>query len=88
MKEIFFVFIGCMTLFTFILYAVDKGRARKGKWRISEGALLGCSIFGGAIGGLLAMYLVRHKTKHWYFSAVNICFSIVHIALTFFVVTL
>ena len=33
-----------------------------------------CSLilFGGAIGGYLGMKTFRHKTKHWYFHAINI----------------
>ena len=31
------------------------------------------SIFGGAIGGFLGLYLIRHKNKHWYFVLSNIC---------------
>ncbi len=71
--------LGFMTVLTFVLYAIDKGRAIRGKWRIPEATLLGCSIFGGAIGGLLGMYLTRHKTKHWYFRVVNLCFSVAYV---------
>ncbi len=71
-------YVGFMSLLTFILYAVDKRRAVKKQWRLSEGLLLGCSVLGGAIGGFLAMQLVRHKTKHWYFVVVNLCFAVAH----------
>lgn len=63
--------IGVLSLVAFCLYASDKGRAKKGKWRIPEKVLLGFSFFGGAVGGTLAMFLFRHKTRHWYFLAVN-----------------
>ncbi|MGN7479071.1 DUF1294 domain-containing protein [Solibacillus silvestris] len=43
---------------------IDKQRAKKKEWRISEKTLLTLGIFGGAIGGVLGMYLFRHKTKH------------------------
>ncbi len=70
----------CISLITFIVYAVDKSRAKKRQWRIPEATLLCCSIFGGAVGGGLAMLLVRHKTKHWYFRWVNFFFALAHIA--------
>ncbi|MBQ7290568.1 MAG: DUF1294 domain-containing protein [Clostridia bacterium] len=61
-----------MSVIAFILYAVDKAKAKKGAWRIPEAVLLGWGFFGGAIGALVAMKNLRHKTKHWYFWAVNI----------------
>ena len=65
-------YIIIVSLVTFIAYGVDKRKARKGKWRISEKTLLCMSFFGGAMGGMLGMRKFRHKTKHWYFTAVNI----------------
>ncbi len=75
--------IACVTVFlisllTFSLYALDKRRAIEKKWRIPEATLLACSILGGAIGGCLAMKIARHKTKHWYFRVVNLCFAVAH----------
>jgi uncharacterized membrane protein YsdA (DUF1294 family) len=43
---------------------IDKSRARKHEWRISEKSLFTLAILGGACGGVLGMYLFRHKTKH------------------------
>ena len=60
-----------VSLIAFILYGADKSKARRRAWRIPERVLLGFSFFGGAVGGLLGMNLFRHKTKHWYFWAVN-----------------
>ena len=60
-----------LSLLAFILYGADKRRARQGLWRISEKTLLLTSFLGGALGGLAAMQLFRHKTRHWYFYAVN-----------------
>ncbi len=81
MENILLAYLCCMTAFTFFLYAIDKHRAVRGKYRIPEATLLGCSILGGAVGGLVGMYLTRHKTKHWYFRVVNVCFSVVYILL-------
>lgn len=64
-----FVWIA-MTLITFLLYVIDKIKARKHKRRISEAALLTTTIFLGAIGALFGIYAVRHKTNHWYFKLV------------------
>lgn len=61
-----------LSLLAFILYGADKHKARRGLWRIPEKTLLLTSFLGGALGGLAAMQIFRHKTKHWYFYAVNL----------------
>ena len=70
-----------MSIVAFILYGVDKNKAKRGVWRIPEAVLLGWGFFGGAVGALCAMKAFRHKTKHWYFWAVNILGLILHIAI-------
>ena len=42
---------------------IDKRRAKKGKWRISEHTLFVLTLLGGGIGTISGMYLFRHKTK-------------------------
>ena len=73
-------FFAVMSLIALILYKVDKVKAEKGKWRTKEATLLGFGFFGGALGALAGMKLFRHKTKHWYFWAVNILGIALHIA--------
>jgi len=63
MREFIYYFIGINVL-TFLLYGIDKWKARRGKWRIPEDTLIWLAIAGGSIGALLGMYLFRHKTQH------------------------
>ena len=70
--QIILIVFAVISVVNFFMYGIDKRRAKKGKWRISEKALLLTSFFGGAVGGFTAMQLFRHKTKHWYFNVVNI----------------
>jgi uncharacterized membrane protein YsdA (DUF1294 family) len=58
-------------IFSFGLYAYDKMAAGSGRWRVRERTLLTVSILGGCFGGTLAMYLLRHKTRHTRFILVN-----------------
>lgn len=53
---------------SFLLMLIDKQKAKKKRWRIRERTLLGISALGGSLGGLLGMYLLRHKTLHKRFS--------------------
>lgn len=66
-----------LNLISFTLFGLDKRRARRGKWRISERALLLSSVLGGAAGSLLAMLLFRHKTrKAKFFLTVPLLFAL------------
>ena len=58
-----YIYLIIINIMTFVLFAVDKFRAVNRQWRIRESVLLGVSIVGGALGGLLAMQIFRHKTK-------------------------
>jgi uncharacterized membrane protein YsdA (DUF1294 family) len=56
-----------MNVAAYALMAIDKRRAKKGQWRIPEKTLfLATALFGG-LGGTLGMFMLRHKTRHWYF---------------------
>lgn len=46
---------------------IDKSKAKRHAWRISEKGLFFVSLLGGSIGTWAGMYIFRHKTKHWYF---------------------
>jgi uncharacterized membrane protein YsdA (DUF1294 family) len=65
-------FLLVATTVTFAFYAADKARARHAGARVPEVTLLGLSLGGGAIGGGLAMLLLRHKTRHTRFWTVNL----------------
>lgn len=53
-----------LNIVTFFVYGVDKLKAKKGWWRISERTLLLLAFLGGSIGARLAMQIFRHKTQH------------------------
>lgn len=69
-----------MTIVTFFLYRWDKKKAEKGKWRTKEKTLLLSSFLFGSIGGILGMYINRHKNNKWYFILVNFGSLLIHIA--------
>ena len=72
MLKAFFALLILGSIVTFVMYGIDKARARRGAWRISERTLLLCGFLCGAAGALAAMQLFRHKTKHSYFYFVNV----------------
>ena len=75
-------------IIVFALYAIDKRRAAKNKWRISEATLLTCAFLMGGIGAFLGMRMLRHKTQHWQFKLLVPLAVIINIAIIVFVVWL
>ena len=57
-------FLLAITLITFIVYGIDKYKAKKAKWRIPEATLLLMAAIGGSIGAWLGMKVWHHKTLH------------------------
>ena len=49
---------------TFLVYGIDKWKAKQGSWRISEDTLLILAVIGGSIGALLGIKIWHHKTMH------------------------
>ena len=61
------IYLVGINLAGFIIMGVDKKRAIRGAWRISEASLFFTALLGGSLGCILGMQHFRHKTKHWYF---------------------
>ena len=83
MRSLIVYLIGINVL-TFLIYAIDKWKARKGKWRIPEDTLIWLAIAGGSVGALLGMYLFRHKTQHRKFTLVVPAILLIQAALAYF----
>ena len=61
------IYLSLINVTGFFLMGVDKNRAKRGAWRISEKTLFGCALLGGSLGTTIGMHVFHHKTKHWYF---------------------
>lgn len=66
--KLFLAYLILINLVSFILFGIDKYRARHGKWRIPEATLFTVAIIGGSIGAYVGMSVWRHKTKHKQFT--------------------
>lgn len=47
----------------FLVYAVDKSAAAKGRWRVSERMLIFLGLAGGWPGAIVAQQVLRHKSN-------------------------
>ena len=57
-------YLFAINIVSFFLYGIDKYKAKKNKWRISEATLLMIAVIGGSIGAWAGMRLWHHKTMH------------------------
>ena len=62
-QAVIYILIGINVL-TFLIYGIDKWKAKRGSWRISEATLLMLAVIGGSIGAWLGMKVWHHKTMH------------------------
>lgn len=66
MAETLLYYLIAINIVTFIVYGIDKVKAMKGKWRISEATLLLLAIIGGSVGAWLGMKTWHHKTMQFF----------------------
>ena len=64
MMNIILGYLLAVNITSFFLYGIDKYKAKKGKWRISETTLLLMAVIGGSIGAWVGMRIWHHKTMH------------------------
>ena len=57
-------------LLVFMIYGIDKSKAKRGAWRIPEKYLLSFAFLCGGFGAWLAGVTFHHKTRKWYFKTV------------------
>lgn len=64
MDKILFYYLCAINLLCFIMMGIDKHKATNHKWRIPEFWLMFLAIIGGSFGGIMAIGIFHHKTKH------------------------
>jgi uncharacterized membrane protein YsdA (DUF1294 family) len=58
------IYLVVVNVATFVVYGIDKLKARRGRWRVPEATLLTLAAVGGSIGAWCGMRVWRHKTLH------------------------
>ena len=57
------IYILIINIIGFFSMGLDKYKAKRGTYRISEKALFIIALIGGSIGSIIGMYKFHHKTK-------------------------
>lgn len=65
-----------VNIIAFAAFGIDKRKAVKHKYRISEATLLGLALIGGSAGALAGMHLFHHKTKKLLFRAIPMLLAV------------
>lgn len=68
MFKLFTIYLIIINILGFVIMYIDKEKAKRHKYRISEATLFTIAFFFGSLGIYLGMNNFRHKTKHKLFT--------------------
>lgn len=80
MLKYYLIYLLIINIVAFFMYGIDKRKAVKHKWRVSEKNLILVAALGGFVGAWLGMILFRHKTKHLKFKLGIPAITVIYIA--------
>ena len=81
------IYLLAVNTVTFIVYGIDKYKAKHAKWRISEATLLLLAVVGGSIGAWCGMKVWHHKTMHKKFTYGVPVILLLQVALAVWIIT-
>ena len=84
-NNVFPYYLIFINIVTFLVYGIDKWKAKQDRWRISEATLLMLAVIGGTIGALLGMQVWHHKTMQKKFKYGLPLILLAQIALIYFI---
>ncbi len=87
MEKWIWVYVCLINIITFLVYGLDKWKAKRDGWRIPEKTLILLALIGGSVGAFVGMQVFRHKTKHMKFVVGVPFIFVLQIALIWFVST-
>lgn len=88
MTLIIIIYLVVINIVGYAMMGIDKRKAQKKEWRISEAALFTAALLGGSIGSIAGMQRFRHKTKHWYFKYGMPAILVAQVALAIYLLVL
>lgn len=85
MYKFYIYFSLIINILTFLLFGIDKLKAKLNKWRIPEKILILFCLLGGAFGGISGMLVFNHKTRKPKFYILVPLFFFIHSALLIYI---
>ncbi len=64
MSQVVLYYLLTVNVIAFLMYGLDKLKAKINQWRIPESTLLLLAVVGGSVGAWAGMQVWRHKTQH------------------------
>ena len=62
--QLIIIYLLIINAVAFIVYGIDKWKAKHDRWRIPELVLLLLAVVGGSLGAWLGIKTWHHKTQH------------------------
>ncbi len=85
MNDYIYYYLLAVNILAFVLFGIDKQKARRNLWRIPEKTLLLSTLIGGSAGAILGMQFFHHKTRKPKFAIGVPVILVVEIALVWFI---
>ena len=63
MNDYIYYYLLAVNILAFVLFGVDKQKARRNKWRIPEKTLILSAVIGGNLPAIPTKRLPHHKTR-------------------------
>ena len=83
--QMFTLYLLVANVISFVIYGVDKQKAKHNRWRIPEKVLLSLAVLGGSVGAYVGMYMFRHKTqKAKFFIGIPLIFLLQIVTIIYF----
>lgn len=79
------LYLAVINVVTFVVYGVDKAKAKLNAWRVPERLLIGLAVIGGSVGAWFGMKTFRHKTQHAKFKMLIPALVMVHLVLLYLI---
>ena len=84
MEYLIYILIG-INLITYLIFGIDKVKAKNKSWRIPEKTLFFLAFIGGSLGAIIGITQFRHETQKADFKSISYVIVFIQIALISFI---